>query len=90
MVQVVWSRRALADLDSIRAYIGQFSPLAAQRMAARLRSAGESLQAQPNRGRLAGRGFRELTIVPPYIVRYRVTDAGVVIAHIRHGAQRPA
>ncbi len=59
-------------------------------MAARLRGAGESLQSQPERGRLSGGGYRELTIVAPYIVRYRVTGREVIIVRIRHGARRPA
>ncbi|WP_272886967.1 type II toxin-antitoxin system RelE/ParE family toxin [Phenylobacterium aquaticum] len=51
MVQIVWSRRALADLSAIWAYIGQFSPLAAQRMTLKLRAAALGLHEHPERGR---------------------------------------
>jgi plasmid stabilization system protein ParE len=34
--RVIWSPRAIRDLAGIRAYIGQFAPLAAQRFTARL------------------------------------------------------
>ena len=79
----------MSELSSIRAYIGQFSPLAAQRMTVRLRAAAAALRAFPERGRLAGSGMRELTIVPPYVIRYRVGQDAVVILRIKHGARAP-
>ena len=88
MVQVVWTRRAIADLSAIREYIGQFKPLAAQRMAKRLRAAGENLSHFPERGRAVG-ARRELVIVRPYIIRYRLKAGVVEILAIRHGAQEP-
>jgi toxin ParE1/3/4 len=88
VVQVVWTRRALSDISAIRAYIGQFNPLAAQRVALRLTQAGQSLSLFPERGRAAS-GRRELVIVRPYIIRYRVFRGRVEILAIRHGAQAP-
>jgi len=85
---VEWSQRALRDPEGIHAYIGQFAPQAAERFTLRLIAAVESLATQPDRGRPAGR-FRELVAVSPYVVRYRVTQGGVQIARIKHGAQRP-
>ena len=87
MAQVVWTWRALADLAAIREYIGQFSPLAAQRTALRLRSAGESLTAHPERGRFVTATLRELVVVPPYVIRYYFGDDVVHIIRIRHAAQ---
>ncbi|WP_454714819.1 type II toxin-antitoxin system RelE/ParE family toxin [Caulobacter segnis] len=87
MAQVVWTWRALADLAAIREYIGQFNPLAAQRMAARLRSAAESLAQYPERGRLATATLRELVAVPPYVIRYHAGDGVVHIVRIRHAAR---
>jgi len=84
---VLWSPRAIRDLEGIDAYIGQFAPMAAERFTARLLAAVESLTTQPDRGRPAGR-FRELVAVSPYVVRYRVTRQGVEVARIKHGAQR--
>jgi addiction module RelE/StbE family toxin len=72
---------------AIRDYIGQFSPLAAQRMALRLRTAAERLADHPLRGRLATATLRELVVVPPYVIRYSVTDEVVHIVRIRHAAR---
>ena len=72
---------------AIRDYIGQFSPLAAQRMALRLRSSAESLAEHPKRGRLATATLRELAVVPPYVIRYHVGDGVVHIVRIRHAAR---
>lgn len=72
---------------TIREYIGQFSPLAAQRMALRLRAAAESLADHPLRGRLATATLRELVVVPPYVIRYDVGDGLVQIVRIRHAAR---
>ncbi len=88
MVQVAWTFRALADLNAIQAHIEQFRPLAAQRMALRLKAAAASLAEYPERGRSAGR-LRELAIVPPYLIRYRIRGGTVEIIRIKHGAQRP-
>ena len=89
MVQVVWTWPALASLETIRAYIHDFSPLASERVAARLMAAGASLVDYPERGRPIGSGRRELVTVPPYLIRYRVRADTVEILTIRHGAQLP-
>lgn len=88
-VRVIWSPRAIRDLVGIRAYIGQFAPLAAQRFTARLIGVVESLADQPNRGRPLGDNVRELTVVRPYLVLYEVKAGSVHVLHIRHGAQQP-
>jgi plasmid stabilization system protein ParE len=85
--KVVWTDEARGNLAGIRAYIGQFSPLNAQRFSAKLANAVETLSENPNRGRPVGDGRRELTVVWPYIVRYRVVADAVVILRIRHGAR---
>ena len=86
---IIWSRQAVQDLGRIRAYIGEFAPLAAQRFAQRLVSTVESLGEQPNRGRPVRLGVRELVFVRPYLILYEVTEDAVYIVHIRHGARRP-
>ncbi len=57
-------------------------------MAMRLKRAGDSLGEHSERTRFVGRGLRELTAIPPYILRYQVTSDAVVIVRIRHGAQQ--
>jgi len=89
MRTVIWSGEARSNLVAIRSYIGSFNPMAARRFAARLVAAAESLDELAERGRPTGRGMRELTVVAPYIIRYRVHADRVIILRIRHGARRP-
>jgi addiction module RelE/StbE family toxin len=86
---VLWSERSRRDLAGIHAYIGQFAPLAAQRFTTRLITAVESLAEHPHRGRNVGRDIREMVAIRPYLVVYKVTTEGVMILHIKHGAQLP-
>jgi len=87
--KIVWADEAVANLESIAAYIHDFNPLAAQRLAQRLKGAADSLAEHSDRGRPVGRGLRELVIVPPYLILYRVKNDGVEIISIRHGARAP-
>ncbi|MEI9991821.1 MAG: type II toxin-antitoxin system RelE/ParE family toxin [Rhizomicrobium sp.] len=89
MRRIIWSPLAVDDLRGIRDYIGQFNPSAAMRFAARLFETAESLAEFSERGRPIGGGRRELVIVWPYVIRYRVEPERVVILRIRHGAQKP-
>ncbi len=89
MAQVIWTDAALANLDSIETYIAQFNPQAAQQTAVRIAEAGASLSEHPDRGRSVGGRLRELTLVWPYIIRYRVSRDRVLILRVRHGARRP-
>lgn len=87
--RIIWSPRAADDLSSIRDYIGQFNPSAASRFAARLVAAAESLADLSERGRPVNSKRRELIVVWPYIIRYRIEAERVVILRVRHGARRP-
>ncbi len=90
LTQVVWTFSALADLEGIRRYIGNFNPYAAQDMANRIIEAGNGPAALPYRGRqVPGTQLRETTIVRPYIIRCRVDRDRVLILRVRHGARRP-
>jgi len=90
VAEVVWTDRALANIEAIVAYIvSQHSPIAAQRLGQRLLATGAALSSSPDRGRPIARGRRELTVVEPYLIRYRTTGDHVVILEVRHGARRP-
>ena len=79
MHPVIWSPAAVAQLRAIRAYIEQFNPHAAEKVAAHLLRAGDSLEHFPHRGRPVPRTeMRELVTDYPYIIRYRVTRDGTV------------
>jgi toxin ParE1/3/4 len=89
-MEVRWSGRSLADLETIQDYLLERNPLAAIRLVDVLRSAGDTLATMPHRGR-PGRwpGTREL-IVPdtPYLLPYRIRGEAVEILHVFHGARR--
>lgn len=87
--EVEWTEEAIGQLEAIRAYISISDPGAADRIARRLKEAGQSLGYFPNRGRRGTRGARELPVVPLYMIKYRVEDDQVFILSIRHGRQRP-
>ena len=89
-VEIVWSPRALARLQEIRAYIAQDKPQAAERLAVRIVAVVEALRNHPRLGRAGAEpGIRELVIGgTPYIVVYRVRGQRITINTIWHGAQR--
>jgi toxin ParE1/3/4 len=89
MRRLIWSTDALDDLRAIRSYIEEASPPAAARVGAALVEATSSLLEFPNRGRPVRSGIRELTTVPPYVIRYAVLSDEVRILSVRHGARRP-
>ena len=89
MRRIEWTEDAVANLDAIADYISAFNPAAAQRLAKRLIATADSLAEYSERGRDVGDGRRELTIVWPYLLRYRVEAERVIILRIRHGAQAP-
>ena len=87
--RVVWADEALTNIYEIFEFVAAFNPSAAQRLADRLVAAATSLCEFPDRGREAGPGVRELTIVWPYVLRYSVSADEVRIIRIRHGARQP-
>jgi toxin ParE1/3/4 len=89
-MRVIWRRRAIADLASLREYIADHDPVAAARTSQRLRSAARQLATMPRIGR-AGRvaETREL-VVPgtPYLIAYRIRSGAIEILRVLHGARR--
>jgi len=87
--RVIWTAEAVENLEAIGTYIEAFNPAAAERIVTRLVALAESLAEFSKRGRDVGDGRREMTIVPPYVLRYRVDQERVIILRIRHGARGP-
>jgi toxin ParE1/3/4 len=89
-VKVVWSRRAIGHLVSLREYIEKDSEQNAALAAKRILKAVDLLQTQPDMGR-PGRvpGTREL-VVPetPYIIPYRVRHERLELLAVFHGRQK--
>jgi toxin ParE1/3/4 len=90
-MKLVWAPQALQDLASLRAYIAEDNPAAAQRVASSIvRVVNDGLPRHPDIGR-PGRvpGTRELVIPrTPFIVPYRVRANTIVILGAYHGARR--
>ena len=76
MVRIIWTERAIANLEVIRRYIAQF-------FTDRLIAATNSLPDYPRRG------CRELASVRPRIMRYEVGGEAPTILRIRPAAQLP-
>ncbi len=87
----VWSPEAIEDIASLRAFIEQDNPAAAQRVALHIVRNVETLLSQhPEMGR-PGRvpGTRELVIPrTPFIVPYRLQDNTIQVLRVFHGARR--
>lgn len=88
-MEIVWTDTALADVETIHAYVQQHHPPAATKLLAALLAAGDRLSAFPERGRADGLGGREYVLVHPYVIKYRVEPRRVVILRVRHGRRRP-
>jgi plasmid stabilization system protein ParE len=87
-MRVLLTKTALADLSAIRTYIGRENPAAASRVAIQLVAACDRLEFLPERGRPGlVPGTRELTVIWPYIIVYRVTSEAVEVLNIWHGAR---
>ncbi len=90
-MKIDWSPEAVEDLESIRAYVAQDSPVAATRLVLRIVLDVETqLPDSPHIGR-PGRvsGTRELVISKtPYIVPYRVRGTTIQVLRVYHGARR--
>ncbi len=89
-MKVVWSRRAIRHLASLRKDIARDSEQNASLVALRILSAIDLLQTHPEMGR-PGRvlGTREL-VVPdtPFLIPYRVRQGRLELIAVFHGRQR--
>ena len=62
-MEIVWSRRARARLEEIRAYVAKDKPDAAGRLATRIVAVVEALRNHPNLGHVGAEpGIRELNL----------------------------
>jgi toxin ParE1/3/4 len=90
-MNILWSPEAIEDLNSLRAYIAQDNPSAAQAVALHImHSIEQLLPDNPQIGR-PGRvpGTRELVIPQtPFIVPYRLQRNVIQIMRVFHGARR--
>jgi len=88
-VIVVWTKTALTQLADIYDYWNELNPYAATDLYNLLFEAGHSLANIPRRGRLVrNKRYREIVVIRPYAVRYRITKTTVYIIRVRHTARR--
>ena len=85
MIALFWSPQSLDDLESIRAYIAQDSPVYADLVVRRLVAAVERLRVFPESGRIVPERndpvIREI-LARPYRVVYRVQPGKVEIVMV--------
>lgn len=91
MAHVVWTDRALNNLEDIALHIADDSPLYARAFVVRIVGAVERLSRLPRQGRtvpeFGDETLREL-IFQNYRVVYRIDGDRVGIVAVRHGAMR--
>jgi toxin ParE1/3/4 len=91
---VLWSADALRELDAAIAYIAVHNPVAARRVIAELRGAGDGLgrSATGRPGRVPGT-YEKTVVGRPYIMAYAIDvspqdqQERIVILHIVHTAR---
>ncbi len=89
-MRVIWSPSSLREVSRIYDYVADFNPRAAAHLAEKLIEAGDGLVTFPHRGRpVPGTPLRELVVVYPYIIRYRIAEDAVYILRVRHGMRLP-
>lgn len=89
-MRVVWSQRAIAQLEALRDHIATDSETSAAKVATRILTAIELLETSPEIGR-PGRipGTRELVVSgTPFIVPYRVRQGRLELIAVFHGRQK--
>lgn len=89
-MKVVWSRRAIRHLVSLRQHIERDSEHSAALVARRILKAIELLETHPEMGR-PGRvsGTRELVVADtPYIIPYRVRRGRLELMAVFRGRQK--
>jgi toxin ParE1/3/4 len=84
---VHWCPAALRDLDLVLEYLTSHNPLAAERLVEEILEASDSLATLAHRGK-PGRvpGTREMLTDRPYVLVYRVEEAGVRLLRLWHAA----
>ncbi len=90
-MQIRWTKKAIDDLKSLRAYVEQDKPQAAKKLTLRIISIiEEGLVLQPGMGRPGRKnGTREL-IIPgtPYIIPYQIRNNSLEVLRVMHGSMK--
>ena len=85
-----YSRRAVAEVEEIMAFLAEQSAPAVQRFSEAMGRAEQQLSQFPNSGAPGLRPGTRRLIAGNYIVSYRRHDAGIEIFAVRHASRRDA
>jgi toxin ParE1/3/4 len=91
MARLIWSPRAISDLDAVCEYVSRNSEAAARDLARQLIALAESIPSQPFFGPAVeeyGRDEIRERLCHNYRLIYRVQADNVEVAAILHGARR--
>ncbi len=85
-----FTRRALADISRVFAYLDERSPAGAANVKRALKRTIDTIETFPVGGQASGwKSLRERPVGPyPYIVYWAVEGDEIWIVHIRHAARR--
>lgn len=90
MARLIWTERAIAELDDITEYIAFDDPAAARRLAKRIASHADQLERHPLSGpipsELVGRQYRQISESPCRII-YRYDGINVIILRVLRAEQ---
>ena len=89
MAEVRFTRKALADLAAIHAWLAERNPAAAGRVIAAIEHSAGLLADNPGSGRREDRGLGRILVVPRYryVISYRIENGAVEIRYIFHPRQ---
>jgi plasmid stabilization system protein ParE len=89
VAEVRFSRKALADLAAIHAWLAERNPAAASRVIAAIEHSASLLVDNPELGRREDRGIGRILVVARYryVISYRVEGGRVQIRYIFHPRQ---
>ena len=87
MVQIIWAKRAITDLDSIGKYIGRDSEYEAQKFVQELIKKADSLISYPEKGRpipekIPG-NYRQI-LYKNYRIIYKLERKKVIVSSVYH------
>jgi plasmid stabilization system protein ParE len=93
MAVVLWLPEAFDDLRRLNDFLKSKNPAAAERAAATIRLAADTLTASPAAGRMMGDGGGRRALIVPfgagaYALRYKIDAArNVVVLRVWHGKE---
>lgn len=92
LVRLLYTRPALANLDAILDFIGEWSPAGAEKVKRRIQIITETLLSHPYVGvSTDDPTIRRMMTTPyPYVIFYEVAGEHVIIHAVRHAARDPS